>query len=97
MRESTEKLHRAVSEAIGAGKATQKQRALLARIKADYYHEFRSPLDLPVIQLVADLQSVRLGQLAARVMAGEFDASKAESDEWAASPEGQATFGELFG
>lgn len=31
-----------------------------------------------------------LPQIAARLEAGEFDASKEESDEWANSPEGQA-------
>ena len=33
--------------------------------------------------------------MAQRVIAGEFDASKEESDEWARSPEGQETLGLL--
>jgi hypothetical protein len=32
-----------------------------------------------------------------RVIDGEFDASPAESDAWAASPEGRATLAELTG
>lgn len=34
--------------------------------------------------------------LAQRVAAGEFDATIEESDEWAASPEGQAAFASLL-
>jgi hypothetical protein len=33
----------------------------------------------------------------AAAMEGEFDATRAESDAWAASPEGQATLAELLG
>lgn len=36
-----------------------------------------------------------LSDLASRVMAGEFDASKEESDAWMASPEGQDTLRQL--
>ena len=36
-----------------------------------------------------------LHQIAARLADGEFDASKEESDEWAASPSGQAAAREL--
>jgi len=32
-----------------------------------------------------------------RVIDGEFDASKAESDAWAASPEGRQAFRDLLG
>ncbi len=36
-----------------------------------------------------------LRQLAQRVLDGEFDATREESDAWAASPEGQETFRQL--
>jgi hypothetical protein len=57
-----------------------------------YYHDFLSPLDFPEMALVNDLMKVGTPQAKAlrrRVMDGEFDASREESDEWAASPEGQ--------
>lgn len=70
-----------------------------------YYHDFLSPLDLPEITLMSDLamasttkdetKSTAIMALRRRVMNGEFDASAEESDEWAASPEGQAAFGQL--
>jgi hypothetical protein len=64
-----------------------------------YYHDFLSPLDLPEMQLVLDLHRVGTEKamlLRARVIAGDFDASKEESDEWAASEEGQEIFSRLI-
>lgn len=63
-----------------------------------YYHDYLSPLDMPSIQLLADL--TKAGTPAAlalqqRVIDGEFDASKEESAAWAASAEGQAAFNML--
>lgn len=57
-----------------------------------YYDDFRSPLDMPEIQLADDLQHI--GTPAAmevldRHLAGEFDATAEEGKEWARSPEGQ--------
>jgi len=48
-----------------------------------YYHDYLSPLDLPIVQLVADL--AKAGTPAAlalrrRSMDGEFDATSEESD-----------------
>jgi hypothetical protein len=63
-----------------------------------YYHDFLSPLVLPDMQLDADL--IEAGTPEAKVMRmrhynGEFDASIEESEEWAASPEGQAVIGSV--
>jgi hypothetical protein len=63
-----------------------------------YYHDFLSPLALPEITLAHDLAQANTPQALAlrrRVINGEFDATKEESDEWAKSPEGQATFARL--
>jgi hypothetical protein len=72
-----------------------------------YYHDFLSPLDLPEIVLVNQLNIEAIAQennperrhaimaLRDRVINGDFDASQEESDDWAASPEGQAAFGNL--
>lgn len=71
------------------------------------YHDFLSPYPLPEMRLVRDLmlehtkygddeaKRVAIMALRRRVADGEFDASKEESDEWAASPEGQETFRKL--
>lgn len=57
-----------------------------------FYDDFLSPLDTPCIQLAHDL--AKAGTPAAlalreRHMNGEFDATREESDTWAASPDGQ--------
>lgn len=64
-----------------------------------YYHDYLSPLDVPAVQLAVDLMEAGTPAalaLRARHMDGEFDASSEESDEWAASPEGQAAFAALI-
>lgn len=58
-----------------------------------WYHDFLSPLDFPELQLSMDLAAVGTPEalaLRSRHHNGEFDASPAESEEWAKSPEGQA-------
>lgn len=70
-----------------------------------YYHDFLSPLDTPELQLLADLQDARIAgadeaktsAIINRHLNGEFDASKEESDEWAASPDGKAAYAMLLG
>ena len=82
--------------------------AMIRRAEAGYYHDYLSPLALPEMALVNELGALAnhpatgrttvalaLLGLRQRVIDGEFDASPAESDAWAASPEGQATFAEL--
>lgn len=83
--------------------------AMIQRARDGYYHDFLSPLATPEMQLVADLRELAskpatprnsrdlLRELAQAVIDGEYDASKEESDQWAASPEGQALFAELAG
>ena len=68
--------------------------------RGGYYHDFLSPLDTPEIQLMNDLAKVGTPEAMAlrqRVINGEFDASKEESEEWAVSPEGQAAMAALIG
>jgi hypothetical protein len=64
---------------------------------------------MPEVQLVADLRELAsrpatprssrplLRDMAKRVIDGEFDATKAESDEWMRSPEGQEAMAGLTG
>ncbi len=71
---------------------------LAIRAERGHYNEFFGPLDTPTMQLAEDLaragtpQAMTLRQL---VLHGEFDAGEEESEEWAASPAGQAAFGLL--
>lgn len=63
-----------------------------------YYHDFLSPLETPCLQLAEDLANVGTPEalaIRARHLNGEFDASSAESDEWANSPDGQSAFAQL--
>jgi hypothetical protein len=70
---------------------------IVTRAVGGYYHDYRSPLAFPIIQLVQDLQAVGLTELAGRAKRGEFDATKEEVDAWAASEDGQETFRDLLG
>jgi hypothetical protein len=72
---------------------------MAAKATTGYYHDFLSPLATPCLQLAADLAAVGTPAALAlreRHLNGEFDATKEESDEWAASPEGRATFEALI-
>lgn len=72
---------------------------MAAKAETGYYHDYLSPLDFPEMQLAHDLAAVGTEAalaLRSRHLNGEFDASEEESDEWAASAEGQAAFKELL-
>ncbi len=69
---------------------------MIQRAKEGYYDDFKSPLPMPLHQLVMDCHEHDLEDIAQRVIDGEFDSTKEESDAWAASPEGQQTFAELI-
>lgn len=82
---------------------------MIERARTGIYHDFLSPLDFPEMQLVADLKELAsrpatprnsrplLRALIKDVIDGKHDASKAESDAWQASPEGQETMAALTG
>lgn len=72
---------------------------MAGKAEAGYYHDFLSPLDTPCIQLAADLAEAGTREamaLRARHLNGEFDASREESNHWAASPEGQEAYRRLL-
>jgi hypothetical protein len=78
---------------------------MAAEAEKGMYHDYLSPHPTPAINLVRDLAviSTRYPEKATEIMAlrrrvinGDFDASKEESDEWAESPEGQDTFKKLI-
>jgi hypothetical protein len=87
---STEKLVRAL-QASGASAR------LLARARADEFNDYRSPHVFPQHELLAAAREEGLEGICQSVIDGEFDATVEESDMWAASPEGQEAFRELFG
>lgn len=80
---------------------------LALRAEQDEFHDYLSPHAMPSAVLDAELVSVvmndknseRLRMAAHHIRSrhhdGEFDASAAESDEWAASPEGMEAFAQL--
>jgi hypothetical protein len=77
--------------------------AMAVSAERGHYHDFLSPLPFPDMQLDSDLvDAIESGNEAARDLRrrhhqGEFDASLEESDEWAASEDGQEAFAMLHG
>lgn len=72
---------------------------LARRARNDEFHDYLSDDPLPALGLVRDLLAIGTRQaldIRRRVIDGEFDASREESDEWAASPDGQAALGMLY-
>lgn len=60
-----------------------------------FYDDFKSELPFPISQLASDAKRYGLEVIEARALNGDFDGQAWESDEWAASEEGQAAFREL--
>lgn len=80
---------------------------LAMRAEKDEFHDFLSPLDMPSIELDKALVGIIIAygytsparaatELRKRHHNGDFDATPAESEEWAKSPDGQATFNALI-
>jgi hypothetical protein len=62
------------------------------------YDDYLSDSAFNIADLVSDCRKAGgLQKIINRAIDGQFDASEDESDAWAASPEGQATFQELLG
>lgn len=55
---------------------------MIERARQGYYDDFKSPLAMPLHQLVLDLQAVGHPEMIRRVIDGEFDATLEEGDEW---------------
>jgi hypothetical protein len=69
---------------------------MIRKASEGYYDDYKSPLAMPETQLLADARRAGLASIAQGVLDGEWDATKEESDAWAASPEGKAAFAELL-
>lgn len=66
-----------------------KYEAFAKRAETGEFDDYAGTYACPVTQLYAELTAAGFTKFAARVANGEFDATKAESDEWARSPSGQ--------
>jgi len=69
--------------------------AFAKRAETGEFDDYADTYLCPITQLHAELVAAGFTKFAARVAEGEFDATKEESDEWAASPSGQAAAKEL--
>jgi hypothetical protein len=79
---------------------------LAKRARNNEFHDYLTPHAFPEMVLVDALarsasnlpgMSAAIMKVRQDVIDGKYDASKEESDAWAASPEGQATFSKLTG
>jgi len=69
--------------------------AFAKRAETGEFDDYADTYVCPITQLWTELKAAGFTKFAARVANGEFDATKAESDEWARSPSGQAAAREL--
>jgi hypothetical protein len=65
------------------------------RAETGEFDDFGEMYACPITQLYSELMAAGFTKFAARVANGEFDATKAESDAWAYSQEGQETLKHL--
>ena len=65
---------------------------IVEKARQKYYDDYESSHPFPIGQLIKDLSSLRMVNLVERVVNGEFDGTLAESEAWAKSDEGKATF-----
>lgn len=70
---------------------------MIRRARRNKYHDFLSDNALNSIALVQHLDRLGYKDLAENAKQGKYDATREESDEWAKTPEGQATFAEFGG
>lgn len=75
--------------AIASPDNAAKYEAFAKRAETGEFDDYADTYVCPVTQLYQELLAAGLNKFAARVAQGEFDATKAESDEWARSPAGQ--------
>ena len=73
----------------------KKYEAFAVRAEQGEFDDYTGPHVCPVTQLYTELMHAGFKKFAGRVAAGEFDATKEESDEWAYSEEGQAAMKQL--
>ena len=88
--------HRSTDKLVEALVVAGAPASLVEKARAEGFHDFKGKSATPIIDLVRACRAAGLEELAKRAMNGDFDATKAESDEWAESSDGQTTFRKLF-
>ena len=69
---------------------------LIKRARDGYYDDYKTTIPAPLVQLIQDITVCGHPKFAKRVKTGEFDATKAESDAWVKSEEGQFALRSLY-
>ena len=77
-----EELVKYKGETVIADNITRRINKMIILAKEGYYSDYDSPLALPCIQLVKDLDALGLTELSDRAKDGEFDGTIEESDAW---------------
>lgn len=90
MNETTKKL-------VAALRLAGASEAMILKAEAAQYDDYLSDSAFPIMDLVIDARREGLVRIVTRAIDGDFDATREESDAWAASEDGQATFNELLG
>jgi len=90
MNKTTQKLMAALEEALAPTWMINKAENMM-------YDDFLSESPFPIADLVYDCRNEGLYKIANRAIDGDFDATKEESDAWAASPDGQTNFKQING
>ena len=75
---TSERLARALEEAGAPERMSDAARE-------GYYDDYRSPLTFPKVALMDDLLANGMHDFARRVIAGDFDSTKEESEAWYAT------------
>ena len=75
--------------AMGTATNAAKYEAFAKRAETGEFDDYADTYVCPITQLYSELIAAGFTKFAQRVANGEFDATKEESDEWAASPAGQ--------
>lgn len=55
---------------------------IINKAQVGYYDDFESTIATPIQSLVLDLRAAGLGEIAARAMDGDFDATPEEAEAW---------------
>lgn len=82
--------------AIASPENAIKYEAFAKRADTGEFDDYSDAHVCPITQLYKELHAAGFSKFAQRVAEGEFDATKEESDEWTASPEGQEAFQSLM-
>ena len=85
---TAERLAAAIREAA----TEDRHRRLADRAATGEFGDYADTHACPITELHRLCRQYGLHNLASRVADGEFDATREESDEWAASPSGQEAF-----